>query len=195
MIELLTKKDLKLAKIKSYKKDDVLFHELDNCTEVGFVSKGELIIKSFDSDGKEIIYNNIKQNEMFGNNLLFSNDKKYKGDVIAISNSEILYFNKTDLLEILNSNIPFLESYLINQANNTKKLNFRVKLLSLDKAKDRFMFYLKANENKIEYESITSLAKELNIERETLSRLISQLVKNKVVVQKDKTITTRKAHR
>lgn len=193
MIELLTKKDLKLAKIKSYKKDDVLFHELDNCTEVGFVSKGELIIKSFDRDGKEIIYNNIKQNEMFGNNLLFSNDKKYKGDVIAIRNSEILYFSKTDLLEILNSNIPFLESYLINQANNTKKLNFRVKLLSLDKAKDRFMFYLKANENKIEYESITSLAKELNIERETLSRLISQLVKNKVVIQKDKTIT-KKVH-
>ena len=188
MIELLTNKDLKLSNKKSYKKDEVLFHELDVCNEVGFVITGEVVIKSYDTSGNEIIYNTVYKNEMFGNNLIFSSSNKYKGDVIATIDTEVLFLNKDNLLKVLSTNKKFLESYLTSQANKTKKLNSRVKLLSLDKAKDRFMFYLIDNHNQIEYESITSLAKELNIQRETLSRLINKLIKEKVIVVSNKTI-------
>lgn len=185
MIELLTSKDIKLAQRKSYKKDDILFRELDRCEEVGFVVSGELIIKSYDANGNEIIYNYIHKDEMFGNNLLFSSYNKYKGDVIALTDAVVIFLNKTNLLNIFGTNTLFLESFLKQQADATKKLNARVKLLSLDKAEDRFMFYLKNNNYSIDYESITTLAKELNMQRETLSRLISKLVKDKVIVNKE----------
>ena len=188
MLELLKKNELELFKIKSYKKDKVLFMENEICKEVGFLLKGSLVIKAYTDSGKEIIYNKIESGGVFGNNLLFSGNKKYRGNVIAVCDTTIAYINKENLLIILRNNNAFLNAYLTKLANDSKELNSKVKLLSLDSAKDRLMYYLDINNNEIKFNTITSLARELNIQRETLSRLISKLVKDKVIIYKDNTI-------
>ena len=182
MNTLLSNKELKKVINKSLKTNDIIFRENDICHYVGIVTNGELTIRSINSDGKEIIYAKIKKGQCFGNNLIFSDEKKYKGDVIATKNSEVILLDEKLMLEVLKNNSAFLIAYLNEQANVIKELNSRIKLLSMDYAYERFMFYLKEHNNKIEYTSITSLSKELNIQRETLSRLVSKLKRDKQII-------------
>ena len=188
MYKLLTNKDLKNLKIKHYKKDAVLFHENDICRNIGILKDGEIVIKSYTNKGKEIIYNTIKSGELFGNNLLFSDNKQYLGDVIALKDCEVLYIDTNELFQIFKNNKTFLKAYLTKEANITKNLNMKIKLLSLNTLEEKFYYYLNYHNNKIKIESITSFAKELSVQRETLSRLLSKLIKEKKIIRKDKTI-------
>lgn len=183
MNTLLTKKELLKINRKNLKKGQILFRENDICKYVGIVERGEIVIKTIDESGKEIIYAKISKGSCFGNNLIFSNDKKYKGDVIALLDSSILLIDEKQMLTILKENSAFLLAYLKEQSNNIKDQNMRIKLLSIDSIEERFLFFLKENNNIIKYSSITSLAKEIGVQRETLSRLISKLVKSNVIIK------------
>ena len=65
--------------------------------------------------------------------------------------------------------------------NGATTLNDKIKLLSFKNIEERFIYYLYLNNNEITFSSITNLASLLNIERETLSRLISKLVNKKLI--------------
>ena len=86
------------------------------------------------------------------------------------------------------NNEIFLRTYLSVQAENIKQINFMVKLLSLDSARERFIYYLEYHHRLIEIESITRLSKELSLTRETLSRLISSLIKEKIIIKEKQLI-------
>ena len=175
LFNLLSEKEKKFGKTVQLKKGQILFHESDRCEYVGLVTKGQIVISSYTLSGNEIIYNNIGVGDMFGNNLLFSSNPYYKGNVIAIFNSEIILFNKDNLLSIFQQNPAFLEEYLHFQAEFAKNLNHKLKILSFDSAEERLL-YLLNEKKKIRIKSVSALAKELYLSRETLSRLITRLV-------------------
>lgn len=179
------KKKLKYIKPS---KGTTLFLENDKCSSIGIVINGQVSIVSYLNDGKEIIYNVLKENEIFGNNLIFSSDPYYKGNIITNEDSLIAMVSKKHLCEILSSNNKFMIEYLRISSDFTKKLNNNIKLLSIDSVEERFLFYLHEHQNKIEYSSISSLASLIYVERETLSRLISKLLKQNRIIKKDKTI-------
>ena len=188
MYNLLSSKEKEKLTIVDIKKDQLLFHENEVCVSVALVISGQIIIRSIDLNGKEIIYNIINEGGIFANNLLFSNDKRYKGDVIATQKSKVALLSEDNLIEILMNNVVFLRSYLSVQAENIKQINFMVKLLSLDSARERFIYYLEYHHRLIEIESITRLSKELSLTRETLSRLISSLIKEKIIIKEKQII-------
>ncbi|MBR6260001.1 MAG: Crp/Fnr family transcriptional regulator, partial [Erysipelotrichaceae bacterium] len=165
-----------------------LFYENDCCGEIGIVKYGKLLITSYPENGNPIIYNRLKEDDMFGNNLLFSSQPFYKGDVIAESDSGIILIKKDVLIGFLEENTDFLLAYLQIQADSGKRLHSRIRLLSIDSAQERFITYLRENGNKITYSSVSDLADDLFIRRETLSRLLSKLIKNKVVIKDGKTV-------
>ena len=188
MYNLLNPKEKEKLTIVDIKKDQLLFHENEVCVSVALLISGQIIIRSIDLNGKEIIYNIINEGGIFANNLLFSNDKRYKGDVIATQKSKVALLSEDNLIEILMNNEIFLRTYLSVQAENIKQINFMVKLLSLDSARERFIYYLEYHHRLIEIESITRLSKELSLTRETLSRLISSLIKEKIIIKEKQLI-------
>lgn len=185
ILDTLKPSQLKLFKKQSYKKGSVLFRENDPCNCVCLLTSGKLNILTYLEDGNEVVYNTIKQNQIFGNNLMFSSDPIYKGNIVALEDSEIISISKDDLLKILSSNHSFLEEYLKHSSDFTKVLNNRIKLLSMQSAQERLYFYLHENGNKINYSSINDLAKQLFLTRETLSRLITRLTKEKRIKKQD----------
>ena len=185
----LTPKEKKLAKLVRIKKGHILFREEDKCKYLAIVLKGSMSITSFTLLGHEIIYNTIKENEMFGNNLLFSKKPYYKGDVSANEDSEVALLKKEDVIYLLKNNNSFLNHFLSANSEFGIRLNSKIKLLSLESAEDRLIYYLDINDNNITFDSITSLAKELSLQRETLSRLISKLEKNGTIIKKDHSIS------
>ena len=185
ILNLLNNKQYKKLIIKEYKKDDILFKENEKCTKIGILLEGKLSIQSYLEDGNIVIYNIINKDEMFGNNLIYSSNPRYKGSVLALTNCKIAYINKEELTTLLMNNSNFLIEYLNINSNFSKSLNDRIKLLSISSAKERLMYYFHINDNVIDFESITALANELYLQRETLSRIINKLIKEKVII-KDK---------
>ena len=179
----LTKEEKKLGNLVKVNKNQIVFHEDDRCEYLAIVLSGEINITSYTLSGQEIIYNTVKKNGMFGNNLLFSKNPYYRGHVIAKTDGEIFLINKANLLKILQNNDVFLNEYLSMQADFSKSLNSQIKLLSFDSAEEKLLYYLKEKQV-VEIDSVSSLAKTLYLSRETLSRLISKLAKEKRIVRK-----------
>lgn len=185
--DLIRPSENKLFEIARFKKGQIIFYEDDVCEKIAFVKKGQISIVSYSLSGVEIIYNEIKEGGLFGNNLLFSSERSYRGNVIAKVISEVWFINKENLLILLENNKYFLEKYLSVQADFSKTLNFKIKLLSLTSAEERLMYFLKKNRH-YAYSSISAFAEKLYLSRETLSRLISKLVKNGKILKNGKTL-------
>ena len=187
ILNLLNKDQYRVVKLT---KGSTLFKEGSVCNSVGIMIEGKLKISSFLIDGKEIVYNELVENDIFGNNLVFSSNPAYKGDLVALIDSKIALINKKELIHILSTNKEFLVKYLEIQSNFSKKLNDKIKLLSIDSAIERLYYFLYINKNEISFNSIQDLAKQLNLSREATSRLISKLVKENKIKRTKNTIKT-----
>ena len=188
LLDTLTDKQKQSVRYKYLSKGQILFREDDICEYVGIVTEGELSIISILNNGNSIIYNIIKKDGLFGNNLIFSSNPFYRGDITATKDSIVGLIYKSDLKMLLKQNDDFLMMYMEIQSDFGKQLNSRIKLLSIDSASERFMYYLHLNKGVIRYTSISKLALELNLQRETLSRIISRLEKDNIIVREKKTI-------
>ena len=151
ILDYLTKEELKLVKHQSFKSGEIIFHENDQCTSIGIVESGVVNISSITFEGNEIIYNTLRSGDIFGNNLIFSKEATYRGNVNSITDSKIAFIKKNNLVKILQSNEEFLIKYLEIHSEFTKSLNSKIKLLSFNSAKERFIYYLFINHNDITF--------------------------------------------
>ena len=189
LLNVLTKKEHKLVKGYQVTKNSVIHHEGDTCESIGVIVSGKVDIVSYSFQGKELILNSLKAGEIFGNNLIFSSEPIYKGDVIAKEKCVIAFINKENLLFLLQNNKDFLELYLKAQCDFGKSLNARIQLLSFTNAEERLQYYASKNDNVIVFKNVTTLAAQIGIQRETLSRLLTSLVKRHLIKKEKGKIT------
>ena len=181
ILSTLTKEEQKLLEVKTLNRGEFLFREGQLCTNVAIVVSGQVKISSMNYSGSEVVFNVLNKGEMFGNNLIFSNDQTYKGDVVALKDSTIVLIRKDNLENILHSNKQFLLMYLNIQSNFGKKLNSTIKMLSFSSAEDRFNYYLHESKGEIDFRTVTELADILHLKRETLSRVLTRLEKENAI--------------
>lgn len=183
ILSVLTAEQKHLVKAQTYRKNEVLFREGEKCDCVSIVISGEIKISSISFEGDELVYNILRKNDVFGNNLIFSDEPFYKGDVIATKESVVVTISRINLLNILQSNKEFLIEYLNTHSNFSIKLNSTIKLLSFTSAEERFKFYLYQNGGEINFKSVSDLATILHLKRETLSRLLTKLEKENAITR------------
>ena len=78
---------------KKYDKNNIIFFEGDICKYVCIIKKGEVSIKTINYD-KEIEINLLHKDELFGDSLILSNDPRYLGNVVALTDSTIYLIEK-----------------------------------------------------------------------------------------------------
>ena len=81
------------------------------------------------------------------------------------------------------------------QSDSAKALNARIQLLSLVNAEERLFYYASKNNNQIIFKNVTTLAATLGVQRETLSRLLTSLVKRHLIKKEKGKITIIKKKR
>ena len=188
LLDTLKPEQIKQVKIVELDKEEIIFNEGDFCESIGVVISGEIEITSFTYAGGQLIFNRLSDGMVFGNNLLFSSDPHYKGSVIAKKPAKIGLIYKNSLISLLKTNDEFMNLYLRLQSDTAKELNAKIKLLSLPGAEERFLYYLRSKGGKIEHHTVTRLATILSIQRETLSRVLNRLIKEKQIVKTKHTI-------
>ena len=195
LLQVLSKKEHKLVNGYQVTKNSVIAHEGDLCENIGIIVSGKIDIISYAFKGKEMLLNSLKVGDIFGNNLIFSSDPIYRGDIIAKEKCVIAFINKENLIYLLQNNQEFLTLYLQTQSDFGKSLNARIQLLSFTNAEERLFYYASKNENVIVFKNVTSLAQQIGIQRETLSRLLTSLVKRHLIKKEKGKITFLKKRR
>ena len=195
LLNVLNKEEHKLVKGYQVAKNNVIFHEGDVCETIGIIISGKVDIISYSFEGKELLINSLKAGEIFGNNLIFSSEPVYRGDVVAQEKSVIAIINKENLVYLLQNNKDFLNIYLKAQSDKAKLLTSRIQLLSLVNAEERLFYYASKNDNVIVYKNVTTLAATIGVQRETLSRLLTSLIKRHLIKKEKGKITVLKKKR
>ena len=175
LISLLKENEFKFVTTSSFEKDEIIFNENATCNTLGLILEGAVSIISYSYEGKNIVFKNLKKGDGFGENLVFSSEPFYKGNVISTSNTTIAFIKKEDLISILQENKNFLIEFLNVTSEFTKELNSKIKILSFDTTFERFTYFMHTHKNSYNMKSIKNLADELGVSRETLSRLLAKL--------------------
>ena len=195
LLNVLSKQEHKLVKGYQVAKGSTIYHEGDVCENIGIIISGKIDIVSYSFQGKELLLNSLKAGDIFGNNLLFSSEPVYRGDIIAKEKCVIAFINKDNLVSLLQNNKEFLSLYLKAQSDMGKALNARIQLLSLVNAEERLFYYASKSNNVIIFKNVTTLAATLGVQRETLSRLLTVLVKKHQIKKEKGKITILKKKR
>ena len=195
LLNVLSKEEHKLIKGYQVAKNNIIYHEGDVCENVGIIISGKIDIVSYSFEGKDLLINSLKAGDIFGNNLLFSSEPIYRGDVIAKEKCVIAFINRNNLVYLLQNNKEFLSLYLKAQSDKAKALTARIQLLSLVNAEERLFYYANKNDNVIVFKNVTALAATIGVQRETLSRLLTSLVKRHLIKKEKGKITILKKKR
>ena len=195
ILNVLSKKEHQMVKGYQIAKGNVIYHEGDVCENVGIIISGKVDIVSYSFQGKEMVINSLKAGDIFGNNLLFSSNPIYRGDVIAKEKCVIAFINKENLIYLLQNNRDFLDQYLQIQSDFGKSLNARIQLLSFPNAEERLFYFASKNNGVIIFKNVTSLAATIGVQRETLSRLLTNLIERHLIKKEKGKITVLKKRR
>ena len=177
-----------------YKSKDILFKEGDSCNFLCYILEGEIEITTSSYNGNQEVISIIKEHDFFGQYILFQDNGKYLGEVIANKPTKIIKISKDTLLNIMMSDKSFLDAYISLISNESFNIKQQVKLLSHKNALDRVIFYLENNSinNECHIDSVSSLAKNINLPRETVSRILSKLENNGFLIKNKNHIIIKK---
>ena len=175
--------DNKYYKLYTYNKLETIKNEGDLCDSIGIILKGSINISNYLTNDSEFIISHLEENDMFGENLMFSKNPYYPGYIYACTNSKIMFIKKNDFTNLLSTNNDFKIYYLEYISNKFIELQTRIKILSQPSIKEMFLYYIRIYSKKgyCHIKSITDLASYLNIPRPSLSRAISQLLSENLI--------------
>ncbi|TDQ21955.1 response regulator [Tenacibaculum caenipelagi] len=106
--EIQTLNDLKAflekkGALLNYKQDDIVYKEGENSNLIYLVLKGIIKCYKLDEQGKELITDLYKENDLFGYTS-FTQNIPYQETATAIKNAQVISISKSELKDILNKN-------------------------------------------------------------------------------------------
>jgi CRP-like cAMP-binding protein len=167
--------------LKLYKKGEIIANEEDECTGLGFVLDGTVEIQRIYLSGKQIILKRLSNGDVFGEALVFSKKSSYPSTVIAFSECNILYINKSDILKLCTMDERVLGNFMSSLSNKIFMLNSKIKSIAFKSIKHKVINYIleqarlqKSKTIKLK-ESKEEIAAAMGIPRPSLSRELMNL--------------------
>lgn len=167
--------------LKQYKKGEIIANEEDECTGLGFVLDGTVEIQRIYLSGKQIILKRLSNGDVFGEALVFSKKSSYPSTVIAFSECNILYINKSDILKLCTMDERVLGNFMSSLSNKIFMLNSKIKSIAFKSIKHKVINYIleqarlqKSKTIKLK-ESKEEIAAAMGIPRPSLSRELMNL--------------------
>lgn len=172
----------RIARIEYYEKGDLIFAEGVPCTGMYVVAAGAVKIYKIGMDGREHVLHVAEPGDTFGEVALFLGNKVYPAYAAAVKNSTVVFIPKRSLLELLEKEPELSLQVLGSLATWTHKLVDKLEILTLKDASSRLAGYIikravTSGRGVREFQLAvpkSTLAAELAISSETLSRLLTR---------------------
>ncbi|MBV8518719.1 MAG: Crp/Fnr family transcriptional regulator [Acidobacteria bacterium] len=191
-----------VAKTRRYAKDDVVFHADESGDVFCLIREGQVKVTMISPEGKEIILSLLGPGDFFGEMALLD-DEPRSATVMATEPLELVTIWRSDFLQILAENFSIAKKVLAEISRRLRNASNRIESLATMDVYGRlarFFLDLAKDQGKVldnGYVAVTrpthqSIANMIGTSRETVSRLIHDLMRQNLLLSEGKTIYLRK---
>jgi CRP-like cAMP-binding protein len=192
-----------VAKSRHYAKDDVVFHADESGDVFCLIREGQVKVTMISPEGKEIILTMLGPGAFFGEMALLD-DEPRSATVVATEPLEVVTIWRSDFLSILQENFSITRKILAELSRRLRKMSNRIESLATMDVYGRlarFFLDLAAESGKplengfvaVTRPTHQSIANMIGTSRETVSRLIHDLMRQDLLLSEGKTIYLRRA--
>ena len=191
-----------VAKSRRYAKDDVVFHADESGDVFCIIKEGQVKVTMISPEGKEIILSMLGPGDFFGEMALLDNEPR-SATVVATEPLDVFTIWRKDFLQILQENFGITRKVLAELSRRLRNASNRIESLATMDVYGRlarFFLDLAAESGKpldsgyvaVQRPTHQSIANMIGTSRETVSRLIHDLMKQNLLLSEGKTIYLRK---
>ena len=167
--------------IKKYSLDEPIAFRGDKVKGLYIILKGTLITEMLTEEGNIIKIEELVPSDVIASAFIFGKNNSFPVDLSAKDEAEILFVERKEFLKLLFSQEKILENFLNEISNKTQLLTSKIWNSFNNKTiKKKFCDYVKRNQKNNEFfiENLGALAEFFGVERPSLSRVLSELVKD-----------------
>jgi CRP/FNR family cyclic AMP-dependent transcriptional regulator len=187
-----------VAKPRRYAKDDVVFYADESGDIFCLIREGQVKVTMISPEGKEIILALLGPGDFFGEMSLLD-DEKRSATVVATEPLELMTIWRNDFLQILTENFDITKKVLAELSRRLRNASSRIESLATMDVYGRlarFFLDLAKEQGKVldnGYVAVTrpthqAIANMIGTSRETVSRLIHDLMRQNLLMSEGKTI-------
>ena len=192
-----------VAKPRKYAKDEVVFHASEPGDVFCLIQSGAVKVTMISPEGKEIILSMLGPGEFFGEMALLD-DQPRSATVVATEPLEVLTIFRHDFLQALAENFSMAKKILAELSRRLRHASYRIESLATMDVYGRlarFFLDLARDHGKVldngyiavQRPTHQSIANMIGTSRETVSRLIHDLMERDLLLSEGKTIYLRKS--
>ena len=167
--------------IKNYSPNESIAFRGDEVKGLYIILKGTLITEMLTEEGNVIKIEELVPSDVIASAFIFGKKNSFPVDLAAKDEAEILYVVRKEFLKLLFSQEKILENFLNEISNKTQLLTSKIWNSFNNKTiKKKFCDYVKKNQkdNLFSIQNLGALAEFFGVERPSLSRVLSDLVKD-----------------
>ena len=167
--------------IKKYSLDEPIAFRGDEVKGLYIILKGTLITEMLTEEGNIIKIEELVPSDVIASAFIFGKNNSFPVDLSVKDEAEILFVERKEFLKLLFSEEKILENFLNEISNKTQLLTSKIWNSFNNKTiKKKFCDYVKRNQKNNEFfiENLGALAEFFGVERPSLSRVLSELVKD-----------------
>ena len=167
--------------IKKYSLDEPIAFRGDEVKGLYIILKGTLITEMLTEEGNIIKIEELVPSDVIASAFIFGKNNSFPVDLSAKDEAEVLFVERKEFLKLLFSQEKILENFLNEISNKTQLLTSKIWNSFNNKTiKKKFCDYVKRNQKNNEFfiENLGALAEFFGVERPSLSRVLSELVKD-----------------
>ena len=167
--------------IKKYSPNESIAFRGDEVKGLYVILKGTLSTEMLTEEGNVIKIEELVKSDVIASAFIFGNKNCFPVDLKAKEKAEVLFIERKEFLKLLFSEEKILENFLNEISNKTQLLTSKIWNSFNNKTiKKKFCDYVKRNQKNNEFfiQNLGALAEFFGVERPSLSRVLSELVKD-----------------
>nr|WP_314657451.1 Crp/Fnr family transcriptional regulator [uncultured Fusobacterium sp.] len=167
--------------IRNYSPNESIAFRGDEVKGLYIILKGTLITEMLTEEGNIIKIEELVPSDVIASAFIFGKRNSFPVDLSAKDKAEILFIERKEFLKLLFSQEKILENFLNEISNKTQLLTSKIWNSFNNKTiKKKFCDYVKKNQkdNLFSIQNLGALAEFFGVERPSLSRVLSDLVKD-----------------
>lgn len=187
-----------VARPRRYDRDEVVFHADEKGDVFCLIVRGRVKITMISPEGREIILSTLGPGDFFGEMALLD-DEPRSATVIATETLEVLTIWRNDLLQIMQNDFSITRKVMAELSKRLRRASRRIEsLVSMDVygRLARFLLELARDQGRelpdgfvaVTRPTHQAIANTIGTSRETVSRLLHDLVEQKLILAEGKTI-------
>jgi CRP-like cAMP-binding protein len=177
--------DLKCT-FRIYSRNDLIIQQGQLCESFYMLTIGSVRTEMVSDNGNIMGVETIDAPKPIAASLLFSDNKHFQFNVIALTDVEIIVIPKSEIMRMMMTNPDFMQNYLAHNANRTQFLTNRLQLLSIKTIKGKLAHYLLEQARNSEkpftvLKTQSELAEFFSVARPSLARSLSEMVQDGII--------------